>query len=541
MAGNRPAVKWSELLRTSGLTDRWAGASDPIVQSVVEDSRQVTPGACFVAVRGTQTDGHEYISSAIQSGAAAVVCERSVELPSAVACLRVDQARGVAARLAASLLGISARQQEGRLKLIGVTGTNGKSTFCYLLRSILTAARHPAALIGTIEYDLVARKIPASMTTPPAVTLMGYLAEAADAGASHAVMEVSSHALDQGRCDGLRFDVGVFTNLTGDHLDYHGDMASYLKAKKRLFDGLPGDAVAVMNADDPNWPEMVRDTQAQIVLYGLREAIRGCGNHPAVAGTLVADIESFDSNGTRLRIAARRTKALKARFGEFEAELTTRLIGRYNVSNCLAAAAAAIATGIPVESVVEGLGGLLSVPGRLERVLPAGDVAAGDATRMLPAVFVDYAHTDDALRNVLDTLSEVKGAGRLIVLFGCGGDRDRTKRPRMARAAAEFADAIVVTSDNPRTEDPRQIIDDVLAGFDVEQLGNVNVVTDRRRAIADAISRARPDDIVLLAGKGHEDCQIIGTEKKPFDDRLVAAECLQTVTGASLAKGDRMA
>ncbi len=495
-------------MRGAGLVATWNGAVDPMVNAVVEDSRAAAPGACFVAVRGTQADGHDYVPAAIRAGAVAVVCERPVEVPPGVACLRVAEGRGVAGRLAAFLHGLDDLQKQGRFKVVGITGTNGKSTFCFLVRSILRQAGLRSALIGTVQYDLCSRTIEASMTTPPAATLMAYLAEAAGAGATHAVMEVSSHALDQGRCDGLKFSVGVFSNLTGDHLDYHKTMEAYLQAKKRLFDSLEPDALAVVNVEDPAGEQMVADCRGRVLRYGIADTAQKSLD-------VWATIREMTAAGTRFQLAAR----YPARGGKvFTTEVDSALIGRHNVQNCLAAAGACVALDIDLEVIAAGLRAVRCVPGRLQAV------DAGDAG---PAVLVDYAHTDDAMANVLSALRPLT-SGKLIVVFGCGGDRDPTKRARMARVAAQLADRIIVTNDNPRTEDPAKIIAEITAGFDAESLLRVTVEPDRRAAIRLAIGGASPGDIVLLAGKGHETYQIVGTQKFDFDDAAVAGEVLRS-------------
>ncbi|HOA74158.1 MAG TPA: UDP-N-acetylmuramoyl-L-alanyl-D-glutamate--2,6-diaminopimelate ligase [Phycisphaerae bacterium] len=527
MIAQGDAVQWSRLVRQAGLIDRWQGATDPLVTRIVEDSRQAGPGACFVAVRGTKVDGHQFVASAVSAGAAAIVCEQPVSVPENVAVLQVASARGVAGRLACALNGLDAVLRNKRLQLVGITGTNGKSTFCYLTQAILRAANCPTALLGTVQYDLLSRRIEASMTTPPAVDLAAYLAEAYQAGATHAVMEVSSHALDQGRCDGLHFAVGVFSNLTGDHLDYHGNMDSYLRAKKRLFDGLARDAVAAVNRDDPASSRILADCRAAVVRYGIvggpGEKTRG--STPSACEVSARIIEQ-SAAGTRFELQVRPGNA--ANRGplpdrEQTLEFFTPLIGNHNVQNCLAAASAGLGLSLPLETILHGLESVTFVPGRLQRV-PVPEERNG---RGGFSVFVDYAHTDDALVNVLSALRPYANRGRLIVLFGCGGDRDRTKRPRMARAVAQWADRILLTSDNPRSEDPMQIIHDAMAGFAAADLPRVQVEPDRRKAIAIAIEMARPGDIVLLAGKGHETYQQIGSEKFPFDDAAIAAECLR--------------
>jgi len=505
-------MAFDRLVRGAGLARIWAGPVNPTITAVTEDSREVRPGACFVAVRGTQADGHNYVGAAVRAGAVAVVSERAVEAGAGVACLQVEDARGAAGRLAATLYGLDELQKRGRFKVVGITGTNGKSTFCFLVRSILQRAGCRSALIGTVQYDLCSRTIEANMTTPPAAALMSYLAEAADHGATHAVMEVSSHALDQGRCDGVRFAVGVFSNLTGDHLDYHKTMEAYLRAKKRLFDGLDVEGLAVINAEDPAGEKMVSDCRGRVLRYGI------AGSAPADDGRLdvAATVRDMTAAGMRFDLTAR----YPARGGKvFTCSVDSALVGRHNVQNCLAAAGAAVALDLDLEVIAAGLEAMRVVPGRLQ------PVDTGDAGF---AVLVDYAHTDDALANVLSALRPLT-RGRLIVLFGCGGDRDRTKRPRMARTAAKLADRIVVTSDNPRTEDPAAIIAEIVTGFEPGDRAKVTIEPDRRAAIELAIGGASAGDVVLLAGKGHETYQIVGKQKFDFDDAKVASEVLEGV------------
>ena len=508
MDGDVRSLKWSELITRGGLTQGWSGPVDPTIETIVEDSRQVRPGSCFVAVRGTQADGHQFIEQAIRDGAAAIVSEHSCTVPQNFPVLTLPTTRGAAGRLASVLAGLDELQRAGRFKLVGITGTNGKSTFCYLLRSILQAAGHPTATLGTIEYDLIARRVEAAMTTPPPTTLMTYLGEAARAGATHAVMEVSSHALDQGRCDGLRFDVGVFSNLTGDHLDYHKTTEAYLRAKKKLFDQLSADAVAVINQDDPAGERMIADCRARVIRYGF---------DPSKCH-VTAQVEEATAKGTRFNLVMAVDSIHPDVSMSESVELSLPLIGRHNVYNALAAASAAAAMGVKLEAIVKGLTTLACVPGRLQAVEPKS---------LQPpfTVLVDYAHTDDALENVLSALKPLT-QGRLITLFGCGGDRDRTKRPRMAAVAARWSDHVIVTSDNPRTEDPERIIADVMDGFTKESREKVVAEPDRAAAISAAIHLAKPGDIVLLAGKGHETYQIIGERKIDFDDAAVAEASL---------------
>jgi len=513
-------LRWSQLISEAGLAEGWRGPSDPLVTSILEDSRQVDPGSCFVATTGLHADGHAFVEAAVGKGAVAVISEKPINLPQGVAGLVVSSSRGLAGRLAATLYGLDKAQRDGRLRVVGITGTNGKSTFCFLMRSIFQVAHYPTALLGTIEYDLLARKVAASMTTPPATTIMSHLAEAFEAGATHAVMEVSSHALDQERCSGIRFAVGAFSNLTGDHLDYHKDMESYLRAKKKLFDGLDPGAVAVVNMDDPYGDAIVADCRGRVVRYGAQEnGNRGDGRIPDVC----AIVKEGSASGTRFDLETRGTAIYSGRVES--CEVFSPLIGNHNVQNSLAAVGSAVAMGVPLATVVAGLKAARCIPGRLQRV----EMPAGSVRRDLGfTVLVDYAHTDDALKNVLSTLKPLvqREGGRLIVMFGCGGDRDRMKRPRMAKVAAEWADRIVVTSDNPRTEEPMGIIQEIMTGFDPSDLPRVRVESDRRKAIQEAVGLAGVGDIVLLAGKGHEDYQEIGRERFPFDDSAIAAQVL---------------
>jgi UDP-N-acetylmuramoyl-L-alanyl-D-glutamate--2,6-diaminopimelate ligase len=460
------------------------------VASLCDDSRRAGPGALFVAVPGSVVDGRQFIGDAVQRGAAVVVGQELGAVPGALA-IRVDDARATLARLAHRWYGLDAGSAP-RLKLIGITGTNGKSTTAFMVRGIFQAAGQRCGLLGTLHYDLCARSVKSNLTTPGTLELASYLRECADSGAEAAVMEVSSHALDQRRTAGLHFAAAAFTNLTQDHLDYHGTLENYRAAKARLFAELAPEAVAVINRDDPHHAAITADCRARLVYYSLEgdADITGKVVRDTVQGTLY-----------RMRIGGR-TLALE-----------NAIVGQHNVYNALAAAGLAWALGVPLEAIEAGLTAVRNIPGRLQRVPSQGG----------PEVFVDYAHTDDALRNVLRVLKPLTRR-RLIAVFGCGGDRDRGKRPKMARAVAEFADAIVVTSDNPRTEDPKQIITDILAGFDEQDRRRVSVEPDRRAAIVSALAGAGPGDVVLIAGKGHEDYQIIGTQRVHFDDVEVAIE-----------------
>ncbi len=445
-----------------------------------------------MAVRGTAADGHEYIASAVAAGCSAVVCERPTAVPPGSPHAVLADTRAAVGPLAQARRGWPAR----KLAVIGVTGTNGKTTLTYLLRHVLRRAGHKPAMLGTITYDTLGGSDDALTTTPGPVRLAELMGGMVEAGATHLVMEISSHALDQDRAAGIDFAVGVFTNLSGDHLDYHGTMAEYLAAKRRLFESLPAGAHAVLNRDDRHSEEMASATRAPVLWYGLSPAADVQGR-----------IDGIDAAGSRFHV----------RCGGADAAVATGLIGRHNVSNCLAAAGAGVAMGIDLATVAAALSDAPGVPGRLQRVPSAAPFD----------VLVDYAHTDDALRNVLSALQPIKNGARLILVFGCGGDRDPAKRPRMARVAEELADQIVVTSDNPRSEQPEEIIEAIVAGFSHAGRAKARVEPDRRQGIAAAIDLAAGGDIVLIAGKGHENYQVVGTQRVHFDDVEVAGDLLR--------------
>lgn len=472
-------------LETSGDT----GAD---VLGVRGDSRRVRRGDLFVATRGAAADGHDYIADAVAAGAVAVVCEKRGAAPPGVAVIRVANSRRALARLADAFHG----KPSTRLKMIGITGTNGKTTTSLLLASALEAAGIPTGVIGTLAVRFGNREIPAANTTPPADDLHDLLGQMVQAGIKAAVMEVSSHALHQGRTEGVAWDAAVFTNFTQDHLDYHGTMEAYYEAKQRLFESLGrgGKAgAAVLNAEDPRSAELRRATPS-----GVRTLLYGTAENAEVRAT---GVEST-LDGSRF--------TLRAPGGN--AEIRTPLFGAHNVANALAAAAAALALGVELSDAARGIAAVACVPGRLERVGAA------------PSVFVDYAHTEDALRRVLQTLRPFT-RGRLLLVFGCGGGRDRAKRPLMGRAAAELADFSFVTSDNPRFEAPEAIAEEILKGFG-KRADRREMLLDRREAIRAALARAGPEDTVLIAGKGHETYQEARGVRQPFDDRAVAREGL---------------
>jgi UDP-N-acetylmuramoyl-L-alanyl-D-glutamate--2,6-diaminopimelate ligase len=482
-------VLLDDLLRRAGLP---LTLGETHISGIAFDSRRVLPGSLFVAVPGHAVDGHDFAGAACAAGAAAVVAERPLPAPPPVVMVR--DARAALAALADAW---HDRPSE-RVRVVGVTGTKGKTTTTYLLRSILAATGHECGLLGTIAYEAFGRSRPSHNTTPDPLEVQAFLAALDVPGAGYAAMEVSSHALVQRRTEGVRFAVGVFTNLSGDHLDYHGTMERYLEAKARLFDGLAPGATAVIHAGG-DWEPRLRQTRARVLSFGVGGRGR---RRPDVRATRIR----LRPDGTRFELhlpdAAKRAVRLQ-------------LVGRHNVENALAAAAAAHALGVPPAAIACGLEALTCVPGRLEPVV------AGQPFTVL----VDYAHTDDALARVLEAVRAVRPKGaRVHCLFGCGGDRDRTKRPRMAAAAERLADRVVVTSDNPRTEAPLAIIADILEGFGDREA--VEVEPDREAAIARVVGGAAPGDIVLIAGKGHETYQIVGQKKLAFDDREVARSLL---------------
>ena len=458
----------------------------PAPAAIGVDSRTVAAGTFYVAVRGSQADGHRFVGDAVRRGAAAVVVETPQQAP--VPEIVVRDSRRAALMLGQAWYGHPAR----RLTLLGVTGTNGKTTTVGLIRHLFNADAG-AGSIGTLgAFDGLGNPVEStagSLTTPGPIDLQATLAELLASGCTHVAMEASSHSLDQGRLDGLAFAAGVFTNLTRDHLDYHGTMEAYLASKLKLTSLFSLGAVEVVNLDDPAW--CVLPARAPRVTFGL---------HPAAE--VRATGVTLDASGSRFR--------LEGRFGSAEASLP--LLGDFNVSNALAAAACALGLGRPLDEVVGRLAESPQVPGRMERI---GTVPC--------IVLRDYAHTPDALERALATLRPLT-RGRLIVVFGCGGDRDKGKRPIMGRIAAEGADLAIATSDNPRTEDPGAIIDDIEQGMgDVPHLR----IVDRLAAIHAALDEGRGGDTVLLAGKGHETYQVLGTEKVPFDER----EIVRAVTG----------
>ncbi len=486
-----PVMAMSLSALTDGIRGRRRAFHEVEVRGVTCDSRQVQDGYLFIAIPGSKVDGRTFVEDALRRGACAVVAQGAVagiDVPQLV----VTDARMALAEAAARFHG----NPTLKLNVIGITGTKGKSTTAYLTRAIHQAAGEKVGLLGTIQYALGARTIPAPMTTPPADEIQRYFSEMAAGGCKTAVMEASSHALDQQRTHAVRFAAGIFTNLTHDHLDYHGTKAAYRAAKARLFEGLSDHAIAALNGDDPASAHFAKRTDAHVIRYGIDGAFE-----------VTASIERITFEGTRLRM----------RLGTEEFVLRSRLVGRHNVYNILAAAAAAWGMGYDREHIRGGLESMAAVPGRLEPVDAGQDFA----------VFVDYAHTEDSLRNVLSAIRPLT-PGRLICVFGCGGDRDRSKRPKMGGTADEMSDFFIVTSDNPRTEDPLEIIRQVESG--VRNSSKYVTEPDRAAAIKLAISMARQGDTVVIAGKGHETYQHVGCEIRPFDDRSVARAIIEANT-----------
>ena len=474
-------------------------AADLPAGGLARDSRAVRPGDLFVAVPGVRVDGATFAAEAERRGAAAIVAERPLPGVRTPTLVVPD---------AALTLGLLADRREGEpsrsVAVTGVTGTNGKTTTSFLLSWILEAAGRPSSLLGTVCTRVAGRERASTMTTPDVLELHRALAETRDAGARDLVMEVSSHALHQRRTAGARFRCAVFTNLTRDHLDYHGSLEAYGDAKALLFEGLEPDATAVLNQRDAFGQALAARTRARVLRYAWSSG-------PTLPDAdVAARLVSEGLFGTRLELAA----------GGTVAPLNLPVVGRFNVENALAAASAALALGVPFDAVRAALEASQGVPGRLERVSGARD---GE-----PTVLVDYAHTPDALERVLETLRPLVAADRrLIVVFGCGGERDAGKRAPMGQAVERWADLALLTNDNPRGEEPAAIVRDVLAGCArPEQL---RVVLDREAAIAEAVAGARPGDLVLIAGKGHEGAQVIGGRALPFDDRLVARRALAAV------------
>lgn len=497
--------EWLTLFSPVGVS----GETDLEIKSVAVDSRKVVPGGLFVALVGSKQDGRRYISEAIERGAAVVVAEGGAStLGSEVGkddrpltYIQVNDARRALAHLASYFYG---NPTDG-LHLIGVTGTNGKTTTTFLTQALLRTAGFKTGLIGTVRFDLGETVRAATHTTPGALELQSLFAEMRKAGTTHVVMEVSSHALDQGRVEGCWFDAAIFTNLTQDHLDYHGTLEAYFAAKRKLFDQT---GMTLVNLDDP-WGRRIRDQiPGRCWGYGIAER-----------GEFYPKAMEIGPKGIKMTV--------QSPLGEME--IQSPLVGRYNVYNLLAAIGAGAALGLSRESIVSGVAAMTGVPGRFEKV---------DAGQPY-LVIVDYAHTEDALDRLLQAVADLH-PNRIITIFGCGGDRDRGKRPKMGAVSARLSDITVLTSDNPRSEPPLTIIQEIEAGLrSADPSADYQVLPNRREAIDRAIDLAEEGDAVVIAGKGHEDYQIIGAERLPFDDREVARAALERKHGRREARGGR--
>ena len=476
-------MKLIELLKNVEVLNTF-GNTEVEITGVNIDSRRIETGHLFVAIPGTQTDGHKFIPKAIELGAAAILCEQMPEEQvEGVTYIVVESTESVVGIVATHFFGDPSR----KLKLVGVTGTNGKTTIATLLYNMFRKFGHKCGLLSTVCNYIEGEAIPADHTTPDPIELNRLLAQMVDAGCDYAFMECSSHAIAQKRIGGLKFAGGLFTNLTRDHLDYHKTVENYRDAKKAFFDGLDKDAFAITNADDKNGQYMVQNTKAQVKTYSIRSM-----------ADFKAKIIECHFEGMYLDINGK--------------EVGVQFIGKFNVSNLLAVYGAAIMLGKKPEDILVILSTLKSVSGRLEPIhSPEGYTA-----------IVDYAHTPDALENVLNTINEVlNGKGKVITVCGAGGNRDKGKRPIMAQTAAKLSDKVIITSDNPRFEEPQDIINDMLAGLDNKQMKKVVSIVDRKEAIRTACMMAEKGDVILIAGKGHEDYQEIKGVKHHFDDREI--------------------
>ena len=480
-------MRLNDLLREIQYTRLVLPKDEVEVKSVNIDSRLVDAGGMFIAIKGTQADGHAYIQAAEEKGATAIVCENIPEKQSPnVAYIVVADAQAVAGKLATTFYGNPSQQ----LRLVGVTGTNGKKTIATLLYELFKEMGHKCGLLSTVCNYIDGKAYPSTHTTPDAISLNSLLAQMVDAGCEYAFMEVSSHALAQERVGGLEFAGGIFTNLTRDHMDFHETMENYLKAKKSFFDNLPRNAFAITNLDDKNGPVMVQNCRGDVKSYSTR-----------TMGDYKARLVETHLDGMILEFNNR--------------EFSTLLTGRFNISNLLAIYGAAVELGKDPEEVLRVMSTLRPVSGRFETLHSPDGVSA----------IVDYAHTPDALKNVLGTINEVlRGRGNVITVVGAGGNRDKGKRPIMAVEAVKGSNRVILTSDNPRFEEPQDIINDMLAGLNDEQRKNVISIVDRKEAIRTACALAQKGDVILVAGKGHEDYQDVKGVKHHFDDKEIIRE-----------------
>ena len=485
-------MRLSELIKNIQYSRIVLPKEEPDVTGVNIDSRQVQQGDMFIAMRGTQVDGHQYIASAEEKGAVAIVCETMPQqLNPEIAYIQINNAQGVCGQLATTFYGNPTQ----KLKLVGVTGTNGKTTIATLLYELFREMGHKCGLLSTVCNYIDGKAYPSTHTTPDAINLNRLLGAMADEGCEYAFMEVSSHALAQERVGGLTFAGGIFTNLTRDHIDFHETMENYLKCKKSFFDALPRDAFAITNIDDKNGPVMVQNTRADIKKYSTR---------------MLCDYKG--------RIVETHLDGMILEFNN--CEFATPLTGRFNVSNLLAIYGAAVELGKEPGEVLRVLSTLRPVSGRFEAIHSKEGVSA----------IVDYAHTPDAIKNVLGTVNEVRrGRGQIITVVGAGGNRDKGKRPIMAQEAVKGSNRVIITSDNPRFEEPQDIINDMLAGLTDEQKKSVISIVDRKEAIRTACALAQKGDVVVIAGKGHENYQDVKGVKHHFDDKEVVKEIFNII------------
>lgn len=481
-------MKLQDLLKGLDVLEQ-KGASDMDINGVNIDSRQVQDGNMFIAVKGTAADGHAYIGKAIELGAKAVVCEdMPQELAEGVAYVRLANTEQNVGQIATNFYG----DPTSKLKLVGVTGTNGKTTIATVLYNMFRSMGHKCGLLSTVCNYIDGEAIPTEHTTPDPITLNKLIAQMVEAGCEYAFMEVSSHSVVQNRIGGLRFVGGMFTNITRDHLDYHKTFENYIKAKKQFFDNLPADAFAITNVDDKNGMVMMQNTKATVKTYSVQSL-----------ADFKAKIIECHFEGMYLEINGK--------------EVGVQFIGKFNVSNLLAVYGTAVMLGKDPQDVLVALSAMKPVNGRFEALRsPSGYTA-----------IVDYAHTPDALENVLNAIHGVMEgkSGKIITVCGCGGNRDKGKRPLMAQEAVRQSDKVILTSDNPRFEEPEDILKDMQAGLTAEQLASVLTIVDRRQAIKTACMLAQPGDVILIAGKGHEDYQIVKGVKHHFDDKEEVRAC----------------
>lgn len=494
----------------AAINAEFIGDGSQLVDSVTHDSRQAGPGTLFVAIKGATVDGHRFIEDVMRRGAAGIISEFDQPEDFKGVWLKVVNARIALAKAASIING----EPSHKLDLIGVTGTNGKTTTTYLCYALAEAAGVKPAMLTTVEYRIGDRSEEAIRTTPEASDTNRFLRQAVDEGCGFAAMEASSQAIDLHRCDWLRFRVAVFSNLTRDHLDYHHTMENYFDAKKKLFDGRLGEkpGASVINIDDEWGVKLAEELKADGQKVSTFSQIVSNPNVNASSSTSDTVNDHLFAENIEVSLLTGTSFTLKTPIGD--CQVTSPLVGRPHVYNMLAATATALELGYDLESVVAGLAKCVGAPGRFERVEHDGDFA----------VVVDYAHTDDALLNTLKTAKDL-ATGRIITVFGCGGDRDRTKRAPMGNIAGEYSDLAIITSDNPRTEDPLKIIAEIEEGIKTTATEYLTI-SDRREAIAKAISAAQPGDVVIIAGKGHENYQIIGNEKFHFDDREAALDAI---------------